>query len=172
MAIHEDYQKWMFDELISVMPTKDMDLTTEILSKLKFMDACIRETMRLFPTVTLIGRTAVEPIVLNNAEIPAGLPIMVGIRQIHRRTDYWGNDAHLFRPERFLSDAANYKDNPGCYLPFSMGPRNCIGKIHLLNQQFEVGFKQVFFSLWLTQVTATHCTQLNWEWRISFVIII
>lgn len=127
-AIHEEYQQKMFEELLEVMPDKDVDLTTEHLSKLTYMDACIKESMRLFPTVPLIGRSPIESLVLNNAEIPPGLPVFIGIRQVQRQPEYWGKDAHLFRPERFFAENANYKENSGCYIPFSMGQRNCIGK--------------------------------------------
>lgn len=126
------------------MPNKDMDLTTDILANLPLMDACLRESMRLFPTVPLIGRSCAQPFVLNDVEIPTGATVIVGIRQIQRRKEYWGEDAHLFRPDRFLADNAPNKDNPGCYVPFSMGPRNCIGKI-LGDSLVLFGFYSVLF---------------------------
>lgn len=155
MAIHTDCQQRMFDELITVMPNKDMDLTTDMLSKLPFMDACIRESLRLFPTVPLIGRSPAEPIVLNNTEIPPGVTVILGIRQIQRQQEYWGEDAHLYKPERFLGDNASYKEIPGCYIPFSSGPRNCIGKIQW-NRNFH---RQFMFTVFRWQDTATPCTQ-------------
>lgn len=129
IAIHEEYQERLFEELVALMPNKDMDLSQEILSKLPFMDACLRESMRLFPTVPLIGRAPTATIKLNNFEIPAGVPVVVGIRQIQRRTEYWGEDAHLYRPERFLKENLGHKESSGIYLPFSMGQRNCIGRL-------------------------------------------
>ncbi|KAM0544365.1 hypothetical protein ACHAPJ_011824 [Fusarium lateritium] len=46
---------------------------------------------------------------------------------IHRHAATWGDDAHLFKPERFLydNDSAVKRD---AYVPFSRGPRNCIGQ--------------------------------------------
>lgn len=137
LAIHEDYQQRVFEELITVMPNKDVELTAEQLMKLRLMDACIRESLRLFPTVPMIGRAPIEPIVLNNTEIPPGLPVMLGIRQIQRQPEYWGEDAHLYRPERFMDENAKYKEYPGSYLPFSAGQRNCIGKFYFVpNERF------------------------------------
>lgn len=128
MAIHPDDQQKLFEELLTVMPSKGMDLNMDAFNRLPFMDACVREAMRLFPPVPLIARAPTEPIVLNGTEIPAGIPIVIGIRQVQRCAEYWGNDAHDFRPERFLVDNPPHKEHPGCYLPFSFGLRNCIGR--------------------------------------------
>lgn len=57
----------------------------------------------------------------------------------HRHPSYWGPDVHTFRPERFLSpssssssslqdDTANPIPNKEAFVPFSRGPRNCIGQ--------------------------------------------
>lgn len=132
LAMHEEKQQKVYEELLSVMTTKDMDLTAAHLNKLTYLDQCIRESLRLFPTVPLIGRSPSEPIVLNNVEIPAGLPVIIGIRQIQRHAEYWGEDAHIFKPERFASDAdQTFKSFPAAYIPFSLGPRNCLGKMFL-----------------------------------------
>lgn len=111
------------------MPNSDLDLNPTLINKMVYLDQCIREAQRLFPTVPLIGRTSNETINLNGYDIPSKLPIFVGIRQIHRREDYYGSDAHLYKPERFKPNENHpNKDQQGMYLPFSLGPRNCIGK--------------------------------------------
>lgn len=115
---------------MSVLPTKDVDITPALLNKMTYLDQCLRETLRLFPTVPMIGRKPIKPIVLNNVEIPANVPVIVGIRQLHRRKEIWGEDALSFNPDHFDSGKdLRYKDIPGSYIPFSLGQRNCIGKI-------------------------------------------
>lgn len=135
------------------MPDRDMDLTSEHLSKLTYMDACIKETLRLFPTVPLIGRAPSEPIVINNVEIPPGTPVFLGIRQVQRQTAYWGKDAHIFQPERFFAENAQHKENSGCYIPFSLGSRNCIGKKSFLSNQW-LSFSCIF--LWIGRLRLCH----------------
>lgn len=83
--------------------------------------------MRLYPTVPVIGRVTIEPIELNGIEIPANVPLFIGIRQIQRRKDYWGENANEFDPDRF-----DRPINMNAYLAFSSGLRNCIGNLKSL----------------------------------------
>lgn len=110
------------------MPEKNAELTQSDLDKLEFTDLCIRETLRLFPTAPIIGRVASKNIRLsNNVEVPPGVPIIFGLRQIHLREEYYGSNAGIFNPYRYLDE--NVKNLPGgAYIPFSYGARNCIGE--------------------------------------------
>lgn len=129
LALHPEYQERVFQEILTVMPEKDTELTQAHLDKLEFTDLCIRETLRIFPTAPIIARVASKPIRLsNNVEVPPGVPIVFGIRQIHIRKDYYGPTVNEFNPLRFLDD--DVKNLPGgCYIPFSHGARNCIGDL-------------------------------------------
>lgn len=129
LAMHPEYQEKLFEELLSIMPNTDVDLTPTLINKMIYLDQCMREAQRLFPTVPLIGRTSTETFKLDGYEIPPNIPIFVGIRQIHRKESLYGSDAHLYKPERFKPNEHHpNKDQPGMYLPFSLGSRNCIGK--------------------------------------------
>ncbi|XP_031641181.1 probable cytochrome P450 313a4 [Contarinia nasturtii] len=128
LAMHEDVQEKVYQELLNIMPNSDVDLTPALINKMIYLDQCLRETQRLFPTVPLIGRAANETINLKGYDIPANIPIFIGIRQIHRRDNYYGPTAHLFDPDRFKPNENHpNKEQQGIYLPFSLGPRNCIG---------------------------------------------
>lgn len=127
LALHPEHQEKVFQEILTVMPNKNTDFTQQSLEKLEFTDLCIRETFRLFPTVPLIGRVASKPIKLGeNIEIPADVPIVFSIRHIQTQEKYFGKTANIFDPYRFLDE--KIKNLPAAaYLPFSYGPRNCIG---------------------------------------------
>lgn len=128
LALHPEYQEKVFQEILTVMPNKKAELTQTDLDKLEFTELCIRESFRLFPTVPLIGRVASKPIRLsNNIEIPVGVPIMLGLRQIHIREEYYGSTAKIYNPYRFMNENVNNLPG-GAYVPFSYGARNCIGK--------------------------------------------
>lgn len=128
LAMHPECQQKVFEEILAVMPNPDVDLTPIHLNRMVYLDQCLREAQRLFPTVPLIGRRAQETTNINGFDIPPNLPIFIGIRQIHRRKDYYDN-ALEYIPERFKPNEHHpNKEMPGSYIPFSLGQRNCIGK--------------------------------------------
>lgn len=124
------------------MPEKDTELTQADLEKMEFLDLCIKETLRIFPTAPIIARVATKTIKLaNGVEIPPDVPIVFGIRQIHMQQKYYGPTVNIFNPYRFLDE--NIKNLPGAsYMPFSYGPRNCIGKQknHFTKHHFDIFF--------------------------------
>ncbi|EDW02205.1 GH21869 [Drosophila grimshawi] len=97
------------------------------LSKLKYLECFVKETLRMFPSVPIISRKAVRETELANGLIlPAGCNITVHIFALHRNPKYWTSPEE-FQPERFLPE--NSKDrHPFAYVPFSAGQRNCIGQ--------------------------------------------
>lgn len=57
---------------------------------------------------------------------------MLNVLTLHRDPKYWGDDAHLFIPERFEPD--NFvKIHPYAFVPFSGGPRTCLGFRYAMN---------------------------------------
>jgi len=97
------------------------------LNKLKYLEYFMKETTRLFPSVPIMGREAVQETELANGLIlPKGAQITIHVFDIHRNAKYWDSPEE-FRPERFLPE--NVQDrHTYAYVPFSAGQRNCIGK--------------------------------------------
>ncbi|XP_031639205.1 probable cytochrome P450 313a4 [Contarinia nasturtii] len=127
LTLHPEYQEKVFQEILTVMPHIDTELTKADLDKLEFIDLCIRETLRIFPTAPIIARTSIKPIKLNNnVEIPPDVPIVFGIRQLHIREEYYGPTSRIFSPYRFMDEKVKTLPS-SAYVPFSYGARNCIG---------------------------------------------
>jgi cytochrome P450 len=87
-----------------------------------YLDAVVRETLRLRPVLGLIARRTRRLFQLGPYAVPAGTWLAPSIFLAHRRADVYP-DPEAFRPERFLGR----KFSPWEWLPFGGGSRRCIG---------------------------------------------
>jgi cytochrome P450 len=65
---------------------------------------------------------------LGSRSLPPGTDIVIECLYIHRRKDIWGDNADEFKPERFSDGIASACRHPFGFIPFGIGPRNCIGQ--------------------------------------------
>jgi cytochrome P450 len=99
--------------------------TTDDLPNLPYTLQVIEEAMRLHPPAYMTAREAVKDVTIDGRTYPAGSTILINIRGIHQRADYFP-DPLAFKPERMV--VAEKKARPrGRYMPFGAGPRVCIG---------------------------------------------
>lgn len=126
LALHQDWQDKAREEAISIGDNLSMD----ILGKLKIIGMVLNETLRLYPPGAGIVRQAFKDLKLGeDMVIPKGVNVVVDIISVHRNPKYWGGDANEFRPERFRHGVAVAAGNhPSAFIPFSSGPRVCIGQ--------------------------------------------
>ena len=94
----------------------------EQLAALPYLDATIKEVLRLRPVVPLVGRVLQKPYRLGGYDLPAGTPVGAGIYLAQRDPKVYP-DPEAFQPERFLGVAPD----PASWLPFGGGLRRCIG---------------------------------------------
>jgi cytochrome P450/NADPH-cytochrome P450 reductase len=104
------------------------------MSKLHYLEACLRETLRLHPTapvITFQTRPDFEKdstTIGNGAyQILKGQSIVALLVQMQRDPSVWGSDADEFRPERMM-DEHFYKLPKNSWKPFGNGIRGCIGR--------------------------------------------
>jgi cytochrome P450 len=102
-------------------------ISKEDLPKMVYLERVIKETLRLFPIGPIIGRVVTKEIKLGRYVLPVGAICGLGIYALHHDKAIWGEDVEEFDPDRFLPENETKRD-PKCYIPFSVGPRNCIGK--------------------------------------------
>ncbi|KAJ3100463.1 hypothetical protein HDU97_002200 [Phlyctochytrium planicorne] len=99
-------------------------LTWDLLPKLKYTEAIIKETLRLHPTLPIINsRISAQDMELSGHMVAANTPLIIDIRGIHRNPDVYERPLN-FEPERWLS---GFVPPPGAYIPFGDGPHICLG---------------------------------------------
>ena len=93
----------------------------------RYLDAVVKESLRLRPVIAGVGRVVRErPFPLNGYEVPVGIEINPSIRTIHRRADLYP-DPGRFAPERFLGLGGAPIPDTYTWIPFGGGSRRCLG---------------------------------------------
>jgi cytochrome P450 family 4 len=119
-------QQKLYEELIRVLDDDKADFSLDQLNQLKYLECVIKESLRLYPSVPFIGRTLREDVKLSdNVVLPSGVLVFLSIMSMHRDERNF-EDADQFIPERF-GDKWTRRTTNFDYVPFSAGPRNCIG---------------------------------------------
>ena len=83
------------------------------------------ESLRLYPPAWIIGRRAIADDQIGGFDVPAGTVIAICIYTLHRHQAFW-DDPDRFDPLRFTPERSAGR-NRYAYIPFSIGPRQCIG---------------------------------------------
>nr|ADE05588.1 cytochrome P450 332A5 [Manduca sexta] len=134
LAHHPEEQEKLYEEIDKKVKESGNDvLNYTDLMELKYLSACILETLRKYPPVPHIDRACHTDYQLNNdVLIEKGTPVFVNVVHIHYNEEYYP-EPEKWRPERMLNMADN--DNRDfTFLPFGEGPRFCIGKRYGLMQ--------------------------------------
>ncbi|XP_073830216.1 cytochrome P450 4d1 isoform X1 [Musca autumnalis] len=128
LALYPECQQKCFEEIIQVLgKDKTKPVTFEDLNNLHYVDLCVKETLRMFPSVPLLGRKVTEECEINGKIIPAGTNIGISPLQLGRLEELFP-EPNVFKPERFEAGYSTERLSPYAYIPFSAGPRNCIGQ--------------------------------------------
>jgi cytochrome P450 len=111
---------WAFERLLRT--PRVMQRALESLDDHDYLDAVVKETLRVRPVVVDVARKLTREIEVAGWLLPAGTLVLPAIAAIHMRPDLYP-EPHEFRPERFLDDGAQSY----AWIPFGGGVRRCIG---------------------------------------------
>ncbi|NXW20778.1 CP4V2 protein, partial [Circaetus pectoralis] len=119
-------QKKVHRELDEVFGNTERPVTMDDLKKLRYLECVVKEALRLFPSVPLFARALREDCCIKGYQVPKGTNVLVITYALHRDPESFP-DPEEFRPERFFPENCKGR-HPYAYVPFSAGPRNCIGQ--------------------------------------------
>ncbi|XP_008166673.1 cytochrome P450 4V2-like isoform X1 [Chrysemys picta bellii] len=126
LGCHPEAQKKVHRELDEVFGNSDRPVTMDDLKKLRYLECVVKEALRLFPSVPFFARTTSEDCHIRGFKIPKATEVVVVPYVLHREPEIFP-DPEEFRPERFFPENSKGR-HPYAYVPFSAGPRNCIGQ--------------------------------------------
>lgn len=99
--------------------------TMEDLPRLGLSLRVFKEALRLYPPVYMFGRVSIEEVDVGPYRLPKGTVVLVSPYALHRRPELW-KDPERFDPSRFTAEE-EARRHKSAYVPFSAGPRTCIG---------------------------------------------
>ncbi|CAN6312679.1 unnamed protein product [Urochloa humidicola] len=103
-------------------------VTEQDIPNLPYMEAVVKEVMRLHPVTPLLApRMSREDVSMGDYDVPAGTLVFVNVWAIGRDPAVWGDTANEFRPERFVGSSLDVKGQDFELLPFGSGRRMCPG---------------------------------------------
>ncbi|KAL1861074.1 hypothetical protein Plec18167_003642 [Paecilomyces lecythidis] len=141
-------------------------ITSKHLSKLHYITACVRESLRLWPTIPVIAfkpKDKQSPTIIGEDKfsLMPGQTIIALLPAIHRDPAVWGDDADEFRPERMVDEKLSALPR-NAWKAFGNGARGCIGRpfamtemvliTALLAQNFDVGQDDPDYELDIDQI--------------------
>ncbi|KAI9552444.1 hypothetical protein GHT06_022810 [Daphnia sinensis] len=128
IAKNPKHQQLLHDEVDHIFGESDRPCTLQDLTELKYLECCIKETMRLYPSIPFVLRCLpedVEIVLTGGYVLPKGVTVAIMIHSLHQNPQVYPNP-EIFNPERFLPENSVGR-HPYAFIPFSAGPRNCIG---------------------------------------------
>ncbi|KAH8315734.1 hypothetical protein KR059_012805 [Drosophila kikkawai] len=161
MTLHPEHQARCREEVWSVCGRDISEpISIDQLGKLEFLEACVKETLRMYPSGPVTARKAMEDCQINEFFIPKGSDVVFSPLYMGRCKDFFP-DPLVFNPDRWAS-GAEPKIEASTFIPFMKGARSCLGQryamvmiklvlAHLLRSyQFEpLGERQVRLKLHL-----------------------
>ncbi|KAG8871384.1 hypothetical protein FRB98_000821 [Tulasnella sp. 332] len=173
LSMHPDVLEQLRQEVLANFGHTGLP-TYDNMKSLVYLRAVLNETMRLFPPVPFSFRVPKSSTVIPTRSGPLFIPradwqIMYSVPSIHRRKDLWGEDADDFIPSRWLGSRGKGVSELPQFIPFSAGPRVCLGQEFAWNQMSFVMVRllQVIDGLILAQDEAPAGSLPPGDWKLG-----
>ncbi|XP_065643933.1 cytochrome P450 4V2 isoform X3 [Hydra vulgaris] len=154
LGTHPKVQKKLHEEIDTNANINSNENLSEKIRKMEYLDCVIKESLRLHPPVSVFGRILEEDTIFSNHLVGKGADIILCPETLHTDPLYWENH-RSFIPERFSNVEFAFRQ-PYLYIPFSAGPRNCIGQKFAL-MEIKIAIFVVMSKFIVTAVEQSLC---------------
>ncbi|CAJ0912285.1 9326_t:CDS:2, partial [Entrophospora sp. SA101] len=127
----QEIQDKLREEIVKEFPNKDSELNFDQINSMEYLNAVCKEILRITPPA--VTRSTNEDVMIDEYLIPKNTPIFIPFYQIHHLASIWGDDVEKFNPSRWFTEKVKGLSRYN-YLPFSAGPKSCIGSKLALNE--------------------------------------
>lgn len=125
LAKHQKEQEKCYQEIVTVCKDTRGTASMNELRRMNYLEQCIKESLRLYPSVPILARQTTEDIQMGDKVLPAKSMVAFCIYSTHRLPHIYP-DPERFDPSRFSPENCE-KRNPYSFIGFSAGPRICLG---------------------------------------------
>nr|KYP37798.1 Cytochrome P450 76C4 [Cajanus cajan] len=106
--------------------SKERELKDSDISKLNYLHAVVKETLRLHPTAPILIHKSVAEVDIGGFRVPKDAQVLVNVWSMGRDSTIW-TEPNLFLPERFLENERDFRGDDLGFIPFGSGRRMCPG---------------------------------------------
>jgi cytochrome P450 len=109
---------------------------TEAARQLPYLHDVLRETLRLYPSIPILGRAAVRDTRIGDTAIPRGAEVLISPWAVHRSIRHY-DDPMAFKPERWTAEFERRLPRYA-FIPFSSGARGCMGQHMAVQESMQI----------------------------------
>ena len=157
LAVNDDVQKKLREEFLKAEKSKTGEfITYDEIQSFKYLDHVVSEVLRKWPPAPVIERIAARDFNFEYEElsfkVEKGRVFIIPIYPIHHDRKHFPNP-HKFNPERFSEENKGI-NNMNAYMPFGLGPRNCIAsRFALMNMKTVIYYLILNFEIKVCEKT-------------------
>lgn len=122
---NEELMKRAQEDVMETLAKHEGNLTYESILDMKFIDLCVKETLRKYPALPILNRECTKDYDIPDGSftIKKGTSIIISVLGLHRDKKLFPN-AEKYDPDRFNEERHDYDED--MYMPFGLGVRNCL----------------------------------------------
>ncbi|CAL2046537.1 unnamed protein product [Caenorhabditis brenneri] len=126
LAHNPEIQEKVIEEADKIFGSSDRDCSNDDLKQMKYLEKCLKESLRMYPSVPFFGRKVEKDTVIHGDFFPKGARIVIVPLVLQRNPTLFENP-NQYNPENFSEEKISVR-HAYADVPFSAGPRNCIGQ--------------------------------------------